>query len=114
MSVLLGVMTIVFAWRKTNDRNSEVIAASAFAALYWISQATAILYPGTAFFDPQFVTPNSYPLGIALQVYIEAVNLALVALAAWLALRRGARWVAPRGTVGARTAPPDAPLARSP
>jgi hypothetical protein len=92
MSVLLGLMTIVFAWRKTDDRTSAVIATSGFAALYWISQGAAILYPGTAFFDPQFVTPNSYPLGIALQVYIEIANLALILLASWLALRRSARW----------------------
>jgi hypothetical protein len=93
MSVMLGVMTIVIAWRKTGEQTSAVITTSAFAALYWISQGASILYPGTAFFDPQFVTPNSYPLGIALQVYIEAGNLALIALASWLALRRGARWV---------------------
>jgi len=92
MSVLLGLMTVVFAWRKTSDRTSAVIAASGFAALYYISQSSAILYPGTAFFDPQFITPNSYPLGIALQVYLEIFYYLLVALASWLALRRGARW----------------------
>ena len=46
-----------------------------------------------AFFDPQFVTPNSFPLGIALQLYVGMVYLTLVALATWLALRRGASWV---------------------
>jgi hypothetical protein len=92
MSVLLGLLTIVFAWRKTGDRTTAVITTTAFAALYWISQGAAILYPGTAFFDPQFITPGSYPLGVALQIYIEIVNLALVALASWLALRRGAKW----------------------
>jgi hypothetical protein len=95
MSLLLGLMTIVFAWRKTGEQTSAVIAASGFAALYWISQGSAILYPGTAFFDPQFVTPNSFPLGIALQVYIEVGYLALTALAGWLALRPGAH-----GSVG--------------
>jgi hypothetical protein len=93
MSVLLGLMTIVFAWRKAGDRTTAVFTTAAFAALYWISQAAAILYPGTTFFDPQFVTPDSYPLGIAIQVYIEAGCLSLIALASWLALRRGARWV---------------------
>lgn len=92
MSLLLGLMTIVFAWRKTSDRVTSVLAVSGFAALYWISQGAAILYPGTAFFDPQFVTPNSYPLGIALQLYIGGGYLALTALAGWLALRREAHW----------------------
>ncbi len=93
MSVLLGLMTIVFAWRKASDWTTAVITTAAFAALYRISQAASILYPGTAFFDPQFVTPNSYPLGIAIQVYIEAGCLTLIAVASWLALRRGARRV---------------------
>jgi len=95
MSVLLGVMTIVFAWRKTTDRVSCVIAATAFAALYWISQGLAILYPGTAAIDPEFVTPHSYHLGIENQFYIEVVFLALIAVATWIALRQSARWSAP-------------------
>jgi hypothetical protein len=48
MSLFLAALTIFFAWRKTSDRVSSVIAASVFAALYWISQGFAILYPGTA------------------------------------------------------------------
>jgi len=71
---------------------SREVAASGFAALYYISQSSAILYPGTAFFDPQFITPHSYPLGIALQIYLDVFYYLLVALASWLALRRGARW----------------------
>ncbi len=94
MSVLLGLMTIFFAWRTSADRISTIVAASGFAAVYWISQGASIFYPGTAFFDPQFVTPNSFPLGIALQVYIEAGYLILTALAAWLALRPKSTWVA--------------------
>ncbi len=93
MSVLLGLMTIIFAWRKTGDRTTAVLTTTGFAALYWVSQAAAILYPGAAFFDPQFVTPNSFPLGIALQLYLEAGYFVLIILASWLALRRGARWV---------------------
>ncbi len=93
MSILLGLMTLVFAWRKTGDPRSAVIATTGFSALYYVSQGTAIFYPGTAFFDPQFVTPDSFPLGIALQLYIEAGNFVLIALAAWLALRPSAQWV---------------------
>jgi hypothetical protein len=87
MSLLLGVMTIFFAWRKTADLTSSVIAASAFAALYWVSQGLAILYPGTAASDPEFGPPKR----IAGQYYFEVVFLALIALAAWIALRRGAQ-----------------------
>jgi hypothetical protein len=93
LSVLLGGMTILVAWRRTADRLSSIIAASGFASLYWISQGAAALYPGTAFFDPRFDTPDKYLLGLADQLWIELLFLSLTALAAWLALRPGARWV---------------------
>jgi hypothetical protein len=86
MSVLLGLMTLFFALRKTDDKTSTIIAVTGFAAVYWLSQAAAILYPGTAFFDPRFVKSNSYPLCIALQLYIEAIYIALIILASWLAI----------------------------
>ena len=50
MSVLLSLLTMFFAWRKTSDQREGVLATAAFAATYWITQATAIAYPNTAFF----------------------------------------------------------------
>lgn len=45
MSVLLGLMTTVFAWRKASDRTTAVITTAAFAALYWISQLPRSFIP---------------------------------------------------------------------
>jgi hypothetical protein len=42
-------------------------------------------YPGTAASDPEFGPPKR----IAGQYYFEVVFLALIALAAWIALRQG-------------------------
>jgi hypothetical protein len=93
MSILLGVRSMFFAWRKTSDKKATVYAAAGFAALYWVTQATAILYPGTAFYDPEFLTSNSFPLGLPGQAYFEIGFLAVIGLASWLALHEGARWV---------------------
>jgi hypothetical protein len=93
MSIALSVMSVFFAWRKTSDRQTTVYAAAGFAALYWVTQATAILYPGTAFYDPEFLTPNSFLLGLPGQAYFQIGSFALIGLASWLALRKGARWV---------------------
>jgi hypothetical protein len=93
MSIVLGLMSALFAWRKTSDRKTTVYAAAGFAALYWVTQATAILYPGTAFYDPEFLTPSSFPLGLPGQAYFEIAFLVVIGLASWLALRKGARWV---------------------
>jgi hypothetical protein len=91
-SILLALLSVFFAWRKTTDRLGAVLAVSGFAAVYWVAQAGAILYPGTAAFDPEFVTSSSYFLGVALQNYIEIVCLVLVGIAAWLALKPNAKW----------------------
>jgi len=91
-SILLAALSIFFAWRRTSDRMGAVLAVSGFAAVYWVAQAGAILYPGTAAFDPEFVTPASYLLGLALQNYIEIVCLVFIGVAAWLALKPNAKW----------------------
>jgi hypothetical protein len=92
-SILLAALTVVFAWRKTTDRLNTVLAVSGFASVYWVAQAGAILYPGSAAFDPEFVTPWSYILGLPLQSYIEIICLGLTGVAAWLALKPNAKWI---------------------
>jgi hypothetical protein len=92
MSVLLSLLTIFFAWRKTSDRREAVFATAGFAAAYWVTQATAILYPNTAFYDPEFITAKSFPLGLPVQAYFELGFLLLITLASWLAIRESAHW----------------------
>ena len=53
-SILLAALTILFALRRTEDKMNSLIATTSFAALYWVTQALAIVYPGTAFVDPEF------------------------------------------------------------
>jgi hypothetical protein len=91
-SIILGILTVFFAWRKTTDRLNAVFAVSAFAAIYFVAQAGAILYPGTAAFDPEFVTSTSYILGLPQQSYIEILYILVTVVAAWLALKPGAKW----------------------
>jgi len=92
MSVLLSLLTIFFAWRKTSDRREAVFATAGFAATYWVTQATAILYPNTAFYDPEFITAKSFPLGLPVQAYFDIGFLSLITLASWLAIRKSAEW----------------------
>ena len=92
MSLLLSLLTIFFAWRKTSDRREAGFATAGFAAAYWVTQATAIAYPNTAFYDPEFITANSFPLGLPVQAYFELGFLSLITLASWLAIRKSAHW----------------------
>ena len=92
MSLLLSLLTIFFAWRKTSDQREAVLATAGFAVAYWVTQATAILYPNTAFYDPEFITASSFPLGLPVQAYFDLGFLSLIALASWLAIRKAAHW----------------------
>ena len=92
MSIFLALLTMLFAWRKTTDQRSAVLATAGFSAAYWVTQATAILYPNTAFYDPEFITAHSFRAGLPAQAYFEIGFLSLITLASWLALRKSARW----------------------
>ena len=92
MSCLLALLMIFFACRKTSDQREAVIATAGFAATYWVTQATAIAYPNTGFFDPEFATPHSFRLGLPAQAYFEIAFLSVIALASWLAIRKSAHW----------------------
>jgi hypothetical protein len=91
-SVFLAALTLFFAIKKTHDRTATLIATTSFAALYWVTQALAIVYPGTAFVDPEFDTPRAYLLGLPAQVTIDIIALSLIAVAAYLAARRSSTW----------------------
>lgn len=88
MSFFLAVLTIFFAWRKSSDLRSSIYATAGFAAVYWITQGTAIIYPGTAFIDPEFMTPTSFHFGLPPQAFVEIIFLSVIAIASWLALRK--------------------------
>jgi len=92
MSLLLSLLTICFAWRKTSDQREAVLATAGFAAADWVTQATAILYPNTAFYDPEFITARSFPLGLPVQAYFDLGFILLITLASWLAIRKSAHW----------------------
>jgi hypothetical protein len=91
-SIFLALLTIVFANMKTLDKKAALVATTSFAALYWITQALAIVYPGTAFVDPEFDTPRAYLLGLPAQATIDIIALCLISVAAYLAARTKAVW----------------------
>jgi hypothetical protein len=91
-SIFLAVLTIFFALSRTQDKRITLIATTSFAALYWVTQALAIVYPGTAFMDPEFNTPSAYLLGLPAQVVIDVIALCLISVAYYLAAREPSRW----------------------
>lgn len=85
-AALSGLAALWFLWRSDGDKRTNVAAAVALAGLYWATQSLAILYPNTAFFDPQFDHPSLYVLGLPVQMAIQTVALIVLIIATPLAL----------------------------
>ena len=101
-SIFLAALTIFFATQRTEDRKLTLISTAAFASMYWVTQALAIVYPGTAFVDPEFDTPRAYLLGLPAQATIDIVAISLVAIATFLAARRSSVWTYERAAVAVK------------
>lgn len=89
MSILLGGLTAFLAWKSSKNVPMMVAGAACAASLYFITQSTAILYPGTAYSDPRAgskVEPKPVR-GIPAVSKIDLAYLSAVVLGSWLGLR---------------------------
>ena len=80
----LGASALWFVWRQSGDAKTNLLAAAVFAALYWITQAGSITFPGTALFDPEFA-PNS---ALPVQVIMDVIILGVLGFGYYLESRR--------------------------
>lgn len=81
---MLGLSTLYYLFRTPSSRAVEkesLHTATLLASLYWITQLSAALYPGSLPVDPEFGT--GFP-----QAYICAVLLSLVTAGTVLERRR--------------------------
>jgi hypothetical protein len=85
LSLLLGGLTLFFAWKPTKNLPAMVAGAGLSASAYFLTQATAIFYPNTAFFDPDVAKQNF--LKLPAPVAIVATYLAATCAACWLGMR---------------------------
>ena len=83
-SIVLGVLTIFFAWSQSSDLRLSLIASASCASLYWVCQTLAIVYPGTSYFDPD--TEAAYLVGIPAQAWFGLFVFVMVGIACWKAL----------------------------
>ena len=90
MAVVLAVASLFFVWRKRGDRSTNVLAAAILAAMYWVTQALANLYPGVAWTDPEFLKAGQTLNDVAPQLILDPIVLAVVFLG-WYLARKPAR-----------------------
>ena len=95
MGLLLGISALVYLWHNA-DASGRFATAVLLAALYWVTQASAILYPGAATIDPEFKATSVWQVaGFPVQILVDIAALSLLGLAVFIRSRR-VRTLAPR------------------
>ncbi|MFD9941050.1 DUF6640 family protein [Nonomuraea sp. NPDC059023] len=87
MTVLLGIIGLALALRR--GRNS-LLHAAAILAVPWLGMIGALLFPGTATYDPEFAGRTVFVLGLHGQVFMAIVLLLVLLAAAAATLRHHA------------------------
>ena len=84
MGSCLGLLSLYVLWIGKANPSEKVKQATALAGLYWLTQAGAILFPGTALVDPEFSQGSKLPA----QFILDAVLFAMLAIGYKLEINR--------------------------
>jgi hypothetical protein len=83
--VFLAAATLFFAWRRSGDRRTNILAAAITGGVLYWAQAGAFAVPGIAWTDPEFLKPGQSLGDFPPQVYFEILGSLMIGLASWLA-----------------------------
>ena len=75
MTVLLGLIGLVLAVRQGPAARPRLLCAAAILATPWLGMLAALLFPGTATYDPEFADRTVFVLGLHGQVFLALVLL---------------------------------------
>ncbi|MDI5982254.1 DUF6640 family protein [Amycolatopsis magusensis] len=75
MTVLLGALSLILIARRTPNMRGRLLCAAAILATPWLGMAGAMLFPGTATYDPEFAGQTLFVLGLHGQVFLAVVLL---------------------------------------
>lgn len=84
LGTVVGLTALWVLWSPKADAVYRLRIASALASYYWITQAGALLFPGTALVDPQFAYPGQPPA----QLIVDIVMLVLCTIGYLLESKR--------------------------
>lgn len=91
MTVLSGLIGLTLALRGGGDARGRLLCATTVLATPWLGMLGALLFPGTAAYDPEFAEDTVFVLGLHGQIFLAIAVLLTLLGAAGAALR------APRG-----------------
>ena len=84
LGTVIGLTSLWIIWYQKTETLYKLRTASLLASFYWITQAGAITFPGTALHDPQFSRPGQAPA----QIIVDVVMLVMLATGYLLELTR--------------------------
>ncbi|GAA2206242.1 hypothetical protein GCM10009850_017000 [Nonomuraea monospora] len=87
-SLALGLLALALLAGRRGDAHARLLWAAGVVAVPWASMFPALLFPGTATFDPEFRNETQFVLGLHGQMFMAVVTLAVLGLAAFLASTR--------------------------
>ncbi|TYB67363.1 hypothetical protein FXF51_15305 [Nonomuraea sp. PA05] len=90
-SLALGLLALALLTGRRGDTHARLLWAAGIVAVPWASMFPALLFPGTATYDPEFRNETQFVLGLHGQMFMAVVTLAILALAAFLASARRRR-----------------------
>ncbi|MFG2894433.1 hypothetical protein [Streptomyces sp. NPDC048248] len=88
MTVLLGLIGLALALRQGRNTRGRLLCAAAALATPWLGMIGALLFPGTATYDPEFSDHTVFILGVHGQVFM-AIIMTLALIGATAAARSG-------------------------
>ena len=84
LGTCLGLSALWTLWMFAGNRYDKLRFSVIFSGLYWITQAGATSFPGTALVDPEFVHGGPLPA----QLIVDVLMLVLLAVAYQLELKQ--------------------------
>ncbi|GAA3573842.1 hypothetical protein GCM10022419_063590 [Nonomuraea rosea] len=88
MSLALGLFALVLLARRHGDAHARLLWSAGILAVPWAGMFPALLFPGTATYDPEFEAGTQFVLGLHGQVFMALVTLAILGVAVGLAVAR--------------------------
>lgn len=80
--VICGALALAYLWRRGSAPIQDLATGAIFAGMYWAAQLPAILFPGTAFYDPDHATGKPHLFGVEIvQAHMAVLLLILIAFA---------------------------------
>jgi len=80
----LGLLALWVLWFQQSEKINKLRLSTILASLYWLTQAGALLFPGTALTDPEFTHPGQPPA----QLIVDIVMIVILTIAYWFEIRR--------------------------